>query len=305
MQFISKMNAITRELEKYGYSVEQPKSAEAGVYIEAEAKGKTVELKRGFIDDHFAKIDQSEAILVVNETKNGIANYIGGNTLMEMTYAFSSGLDIYLLNDIPTDVSYALEIEAFMPVVLHGEVSRLCNHVAQLPRVLVASSLPFRHTTAGRGFRRAGIPVQTIDTQSASGATKLPRSIEQTYESALNHHRVAKEAADDQEPDYYVTIESGLHSICKNHATYGCSAIVIEKNGFVPKIGVDIDVEIPKSITDKVSSIYTDVDTLIQQELNSAYKGISPFLTNHSLPRARILEEAVYRTLAKYELYEL
>ena len=37
---------------------------------------------------HFKRIEISDAILVVNQTKNDIANYIGPNTFAEIAFAF-------------------------------------------------------------------------------------------------------------------------------------------------------------------------------------------------------------------------
>jgi hypothetical protein len=74
--------------------------------------------------EHFAKILWSEAILVVNEEKHGVAGYIGGNTLMELGLAFHLEKPIYLLNPIP-DVRYRAEIVGMEPRVLQGDLTAL------------------------------------------------------------------------------------------------------------------------------------------------------------------------------------
>lgn len=76
------------------------------------------------IKRHYEKICASNAILVVNEEKNGINNYIGGNTLMEMGFAFVLDKPLYLLNPIP-EISYREEIVAMNPVVLEGKLERI------------------------------------------------------------------------------------------------------------------------------------------------------------------------------------
>ena len=50
---------------------------------------------------HFARIIDSnnDIILVVNETKNNIKNYIGPNSFAEIAFAFYYNKKIYLLND--------------------------------------------------------------------------------------------------------------------------------------------------------------------------------------------------------------
>ncbi|MCR4264034.1 MAG: hypothetical protein NUV98_04960 [Candidatus Roizmanbacteria bacterium] len=73
---------------------------------------------------HFNKIEKSDAILVVNKKKNGVAGYIGGNVLMEMGIAFYLGKKIYLLNPIP-DVNWREEIVAMQPIIIEADISRI------------------------------------------------------------------------------------------------------------------------------------------------------------------------------------
>lgn len=42
----------------------------------------------------------NEIILIVNETKNGIENYIGPNSFVEIAFGFYFHKRVYLLNDI-------------------------------------------------------------------------------------------------------------------------------------------------------------------------------------------------------------
>lgn len=72
---------------------------------------------------HFKKIEKSDAILVINNRKNGIEGYIGGNVLMEMGIAFYLGKKIYILNPISKQQPFHEEIEGMFPVFLHGDIS--------------------------------------------------------------------------------------------------------------------------------------------------------------------------------------
>lgn len=76
------------------------------------------------IKAHFDKIRWSDAILVLNYEKNDIAGYIGGNTLMEIGFAFDLGKKIYFLNPIPK-ISYREELLGMQPIILNGDVSLL------------------------------------------------------------------------------------------------------------------------------------------------------------------------------------
>src|SRR5262245_13870114 len=61
--------------------------------------------KTWLMREHFPKIEQGDAILVVNDEKHGVKNYIGGNVLMEMTLAFYLHKPIFILNDVPNGSS--------------------------------------------------------------------------------------------------------------------------------------------------------------------------------------------------------
>lgn len=54
--------------------------------------------KSALMNQHFEKVLQSEAVLVLNYEKNGLSGYIGGNVLMEMALAFHYKKPIYVLH---------------------------------------------------------------------------------------------------------------------------------------------------------------------------------------------------------------
>jgi len=295
MQFEQEMNDVANKLQALGYETEKPNSVEGHAYGESQNLDEIADLKQGFIREHFAKIDQSEGILIVNCDKKGIAGYIGGNTLMEMTYAFAQGLDIYTLYDLPNDVTYANEIDAMMPIILDGNINNLDKHVKQLPIVYISSKSPIKHTAINRGLRKAGLAVQTIGFKVESNVSEQPQTIDETYSGALNRHRALKTQLGEKHADFYMTIESGLSSMHKNHNVFGCTVIIIEKFGQDPKIGIDVDIEMPAEMTDKIPAIYPDMGILVQQEFGSKLKDPYPYFTNNQLTRLKIMEEAIYR----------
>ena len=131
-----RMTVAADELRSLGYEVEKPNIVEGHVY--ADNLDANAQLKQGFIDEHFAKIDQSDAVLVVNEDKNGIAHYIGGNTLIEIAHAYSQGLEIFILNALP-EVGYRDEIAGMQPIILDGAIARIDEYVQSLPTLYVSS----------------------------------------------------------------------------------------------------------------------------------------------------------------------
>ena len=67
----------------------------------------------------------ADAVLVLNLDKNGVKNYIGGNTLMEIGFAHVLNQKIFLWNPIPNIDYYKTEIEAMRPIVIDGEFSKI------------------------------------------------------------------------------------------------------------------------------------------------------------------------------------
>jgi hypothetical protein len=70
-------------------------------------------------------IKSGDAVLICNFDKNGVRNYIGGNTLMEMGFAHVNDKKVFLLNPIPRDVGYRDEIEAMTDLVIDGDLGRI------------------------------------------------------------------------------------------------------------------------------------------------------------------------------------
>ncbi|HBB37408.1 MAG: Maf-like protein [Candidatus Moranbacteria bacterium GW2011_GWC1_45_18] len=81
-------------------------------------------IREDVIKLYYKIIGESDALLILNLEKNGIENYIGGNTFLEMGFAHVLGKPIYLYNGIP-DASYKEEILAMQPITLNGNISRI------------------------------------------------------------------------------------------------------------------------------------------------------------------------------------
>lgn len=294
MAFESDMQAAVVHLNDLGYETEKPNIVEGHAY--PDNLDDNADLKRGFIDEHFRKIDGSDAILVINNTKHDVAGYIGGNTLIEIAYAYAQGLEVFLLNPVPNS-SYAAEIKGMHPIILDGDLSAIDDYFNALPTVLMSTESPVKHLAVSRGLRKAGIRTRIAGTKVASGVNEQPLSIDETYAGAITRHDNLKQLG--QPADYYVTIESGQHSAHKDHSLFGCAVIVIETAAGVQKIGIDLDVEFPQSMLDKVPSQYPDLGVLVQKEYGATVKDPYPYFTNNKLTRAKILEDAVYRIAAQ------
>ncbi len=80
---------------------------------------------QGYIKWYYNEIVHGDGILVLNYDKKGIVNYIGGNTLMEIAFAYVHDKKIFLLNKIPEDVPYVDEIKAMVENVIDNDLSKI------------------------------------------------------------------------------------------------------------------------------------------------------------------------------------
>jgi hypothetical protein len=71
---------------------------------------------------YYKKIQESDAILVLNYRKKGVSDYIGGSVFLEMGFAHALGKKIFLLNPIP-EMLYKDEIKAMQLMILKGDLS--------------------------------------------------------------------------------------------------------------------------------------------------------------------------------------
>lgn len=114
---------VIRQLEEIGYSVSTPALTEIVDWSKL-SNIEITERKGYFIRRHFANIAQADVVLVANYEKNGIENYIGSNSFLEMGAGFIYGKPIYLLNPVPKQENYE-EILALEPIVLNSDLSKI------------------------------------------------------------------------------------------------------------------------------------------------------------------------------------
>ncbi|MBM4401760.1 MAG: nucleoside 2-deoxyribosyltransferase [Candidatus Cloacimonetes bacterium] len=137
MAFAKQMKEVKECLENRGHRVYLPQLVDR--FIEDEnwrrrvtrgnsqdrQSGASFKKEHDLIRAHYRKIKQSDAILVLNYKKKKIPGYIGGNTFLEMGFAYVLGKKIYLLYSIPKiDFCYE-EIIAMEPHVLDGDLEKI------------------------------------------------------------------------------------------------------------------------------------------------------------------------------------
>lgn len=124
-QFYNKVPAIKAQIEKAGHVVTMPNcfddpdtESRYRVLGHKEHSG----WKSTMLKHSMDKIREIDAVLVLNFTKNGMENYIGGATFLEIYDAFRLNKKIYLFNEIPSGI-LADEIKGFNPILINGDVS--------------------------------------------------------------------------------------------------------------------------------------------------------------------------------------
>lgn len=128
MQYTERMLEIRDELARLGHDafvtdLHKPfigKTDEEKERIKIDQKN-----NQDAIREFWRAMQGSDAVLVLNLDKNGIENYIGGNTLMEIGFAHVLEQKIFLFNPIPEIPYYKTEIEAVSPVVINGDLSKI------------------------------------------------------------------------------------------------------------------------------------------------------------------------------------
>lgn len=126
MHHSEKMLEVKKKLEELGHEVFVSsfvyeflgKSDEERDVLKLDQKN-----NRDAIREFWKKMQDADAVLVLNFMRYGIPNYIGGNTLMEIGFAHVLNQTIFLFNPIPDIQFYKSEIEAVKPVIIHGDLS--------------------------------------------------------------------------------------------------------------------------------------------------------------------------------------
>lgn len=113
---------IPHGLEDYMNDPELKKRASGWGTLE----GAERKIRNDLIRDYYEKIKNSDAVLVINGDKNGIKNYLGGNSFLEMGYAHALRKPIYVLNPLPEELKvFYQELVAMQPTIINGDLSSI------------------------------------------------------------------------------------------------------------------------------------------------------------------------------------
>lgn len=125
---------IEKQLKKAGFQVKIPITAQrmkrSGNFNVADYKTwytnkNDYKKKTKLMNEHFKKVLTANAILVVNNEKNGIKGYIGGAVLQEMTLAYLHKKQIFLWNDIISELSFEEEVRGLYPIIIDRDITKI------------------------------------------------------------------------------------------------------------------------------------------------------------------------------------
>lgn len=128
--FADQMQEIAQTLEKNGHQVFYPKpTGEPNFQDDPE---RATAIRTQAIRRHLELIETSDAILLVNLTKNNIENYLGVSALAEAMYAFGRGKAIFALNELPTNLDYAVDLAALKPIVINRDLTKIKGELNEI-----------------------------------------------------------------------------------------------------------------------------------------------------------------------------
>lgn len=125
--FYPKIKLVKKFLEEKGLEVIAPSG-----YGENPPKYRTekltnkefVKIKQTLYEEDDKKINETDALLVLNYDKPNQPNYVGGAVFREMVNTHNQKKKIYLLNPIPKGILYD-EIKGFNPTILNKDLSKI------------------------------------------------------------------------------------------------------------------------------------------------------------------------------------
>lgn len=124
-----KVIEVKHQLENMGFEVSAPDLAlKMEEHNDYSLSNETAEEKIAAMRDHYDKIAKGDALLVINEPKNGLEGYIGPSVLIEMGLAFYLRKPIYLLYPMDPSLPARCEIDLMTTAVLNGDLELLASN---------------------------------------------------------------------------------------------------------------------------------------------------------------------------------
>lgn len=174
----------------------------------------------------------------------------------------------------------------------------------EIKKVYISSESPVKHEAVKSAFERMGITVDIEAVPMPSGVNEQPKSMDETYEGARNRHALLVDAIGSRATSaYLITIESGIFTPRAEHNYFGTTTLFVDY-GDERHVGIDVDIEFPKHMTDRVPSEFKDLGELVKTEYGATTSDPFPYVTNGKMTRAKVIEDALHRVLIQFETVE-
>lgn len=122
LQFTDEVLAVADKLEKMGHEALLPNGVINRLYEKADFDPIQDKIETNAVNNHIDKIRVADAVLICNYTKNGVENYIGANTFLEMAFAHYFGKPLYVLHPLPDYPYINDEIQSFDVKVINEDL---------------------------------------------------------------------------------------------------------------------------------------------------------------------------------------
>jgi non-canonical (house-cleaning) NTP pyrophosphatase len=166
-------------------------------------------------------------------------------------------------------------------------------------KIFLSSESPVKHEAVKNAFSSLGVDAETIAVPMSSNVSEQPLSIDETYEGAINRHQQLVAKIGKQVGCYFITIESGIFTPRPEHNFFGTTTLIVDYED-ERHVGIDVDIEFPKHMTDRVPAEYKDLGELVKAEYGATTSDPFPYFTNGRLTRSKVIEEALYRVLIQF-----
>ena len=126
--FYYRIPEIKEEIEKIGWEVLLPNSYEDPFkeeHLKCDGRDAHIEFKQKMMRLQEQKVQESDAVLVLNFKKEYVSNYIGGATFMEIVKAWELGKRIFLFNPIPENSIITDELIGINPKVIYRDIKSM------------------------------------------------------------------------------------------------------------------------------------------------------------------------------------
>lgn len=133
MKFSKEMLKMKEDLNSLGFNhVVIPHNTEeyASSTLEKDIRQESTKnkIEKDLIRAYYNEISTTDAVLIANYDKNGVTNYVGGNSFLEASFAHVLNKKLYFLFDIP-EMIYSDELRALQPVILNGDLGKIIKSI--------------------------------------------------------------------------------------------------------------------------------------------------------------------------------